>query len=326
MTAASAERVVLVVAGQDDLFSDKVILGLQAQGAEVVRLDLSATPLQMDCALASSGWHGTIQAGNGRPVHLDKVISVLWRWGGKISGHPNIADPDQRAWAAAEDTEAALGVLRSLPVFWMSHPDRLAAVEGNKPTQLRDATRAGLRVPPTLITTQGAAARAWMSPDAAHIYKAFRAPYRPRRGDAGWVLATRIDGPLPEELCAASIFQDLIDGTPIRVTVIGGHVFAVAVSGVTYDVDWRPQQTEAILRPVTVPGKTLQAIHTLMDTWGLAYGTLDFIDTGDDWVFLEINPTGAYGFVEEATSLPLTETIAETLLQGSCRLASRKEL
>lgn len=316
MAASPVERVVLVVAGQDDLFSDKIILGLQSRSVDVVRLDLSATPLRMDCALTDAGWRGVVQAGNGRPIHLDKVTSVLWRWGGKIPGHPNIVDEDQRAWAAQEDTEATLGVLRSLPAFWMSHPDRLAAVEGNKPAQLRDAARAGLTVPRTLITSDGAAATTWMRADTPHIYKAFRAPYKPRQGDPGWVLATRIRGPLPDELCAASIVQELVEGTPIRVTAIGRRLFAVAVKGISYDVDWRPQQTDAALQPIAVPDRVGQTIRRLMDQWGLSYGTLDFIATGDDWVFLEINALGAYGFVEEGAGLPLTQTIADTLAKG----------
>jgi hypothetical protein len=310
------EQVVLVVAGRDDLFSDKIILSLHARGVKVVRLDLSMAPLQMDCELSNDRWRGTIQAGNDRPVQLDNVISVLWRWAGKIPGRPDIADEDQRAWAAAEDTEAALGVLRSLPAVWVNHPDRVAAVEGNKPTQLRDAARAGLPVPSTLIATQGSAASMWMRDGAAHIYKAFRAPYRPHRGDPRWVLATRVTGPLPEQLHAASTFQEFVDGTPIRVTVIGEQVFAVAVKGVTYDVDWRPQQTEADLLPVPVPAQVRSAIHTLMGCWGLVYGAFDFIATDEGWVFLEVNPAGAYGFVEEATGLPLTETIADTLIRA----------
>jgi hypothetical protein len=271
----------------------------------------------MDCVLRDGCWHGTIRAGDGRTVHLDRVGAVLWRWGGRLPGHPAIEEPDQRAWAAREDTEAALGVLRSLPAYWMSHPDRLAAIEGGKPLQLRDAVQAGLVVPATLIASHGAAVTRWMDPRAPHIYKAFRAPYRPKTGEAGWVLATRVHGELPEELCAASTFQALVSGTPIRVTVIGEQVFAVAVTDVSYDVDWRPQQTEAVLKPVEVPEPVQAAIGALMARWGLTYGTLDFIATGSgEWVFLEINPTGAYGFVEEATGLPLTRTIAETLIRG----------
>lgn len=310
------EQVVLVVTGQDDLFCDKIVLSLESRNVDVVRLDLSATPLRMDCAFSDGRWHGTIQTGNGRLAHIDKVTSVLWRWSRKIPGNPDITDLDQRAWAAQEDTEAVLGVLRSLPAFWMSHPDRLAAVEGNKPTQLRDAAQAGLPVPPTLIATQGASVDAWARHDRAHVYKAFRAPYRPARGDAGWVLATRLQSPPPEQLSAASIFQEMIDGTPIRVTAIGDQTFAAAITGITYDIDWRPQQTEATLKPVAIPPKTRRAINTLMHRWGLNYGTFDFISTGDDWVFLEINPSGAYGFVEEGTGLPLTKTITDTLLRG----------
>lgn len=318
----TAEPVVLVVAGQDDLASDKIVLALNCEGANVVRLDLSAVPLRMACTLRNDIWAGTIHAGDGLRVELEQVGAVLWRWAGTLPGHPAITGPDERLWAARENTDATLGVLRSLPAFWMSHPDRLTAVEGNKPGQLRDAAVAGFTTPATLITTQGLAVSEWATLDIPCIYKAFRATYKPRSGEPGWVLATRLRERLPDELLAASIFQHLIEGTPVRVTVIGENVIAVEVTGVDYDVDWRPEQTRAALREITTPPEAETRIHMLMRRWGLTYGAFDFIrQPCGEWVFLEVNPAGAWGFVEEGADIPLSKMIARTLIEGgrACR-------
>ncbi|MCW2904946.1 MAG: ATP-grasp ribosomal peptide maturase [Streptosporangiaceae bacterium] len=323
MTHAPPEGVVLVVADQDDLSSDKVVLAVAATGGDVVRLSPRAVPLHMDCRFRDGRWQGTIQAGTGREVHLDRVTAVLWRWGvtATMPGHPDIAGTAERAWAASEDRDGLLGVLRSLPAYWMSHPDAIAAVEYSKPLQLRDAVRVGLTVPDTLIATRGAAAATWMDPSVDHIYKAFRAPFRPTAQRNQIVLARRITEDVPDELGAASIFQRLIPGTPIRLTVIGTEMHAAAIHA-DGDVDWRLHQLDpGVLTPVRTPDRIRALVSELMGHWGLTYGAWDFIATEDDWVFLEINPTGLWGFVEEATGLPLTDRIAAVLLSGGARCA-----
>ncbi|MDQ2880748.1 MAG: hypothetical protein M3Y48_05660 [Actinomycetota bacterium] len=55
-----------------------------------------------------------------------------------------------------------------------------------------------------------------------------------------------------------------------------------------------------------------------MDSFGLVYGALDFVLTPDDeWVFLEVNPAGQYGFIEQATGAPLTAQLADLLTGGA---------
>ena len=48
---------------------------------------------------------------------------------------------------------------------------------------------------------------------------------------------------------------------------------------------------------------------------GPVYGALDFVITqSGERVLLEINPTGQYGFVENATGVPLTAQLADLLV------------
>jgi hypothetical protein len=42
-------------------------------------------------------------------------------------------------------------------------------------------------------------------------------------------------------------------------------------------------------------------------------------EAGDEIVsFLEINPGGQYGFLEEATGVPITDSLVRLLARGSC--------
>lgn len=51
-----------------------------------------------------------------------------------------------------------------------------------------------------------------------------------------------------------------------------------------------------------------------MRSFDLLYAALDFVVTPDEeWVFLELNPGGQYGWLEAATGVPLTGYLADLL-------------
>lgn len=301
---------VLVMTDATDYTADLIVADLQARCMRVVRLDPGTGPVRMQATLAHGGWRNTI-GDEHRVIDLGEVVSVLWRWPSAPAGHPAITDPARRAWAAREDAAAMLGVLKSLPVRWINHPD-FAAAANSKPRQLVTATECGLVVPETIVTTSGGAARRWARGRDV-LFKAFHAQ---GASEDAMVIATRVDpAELPDTLGSACIFQEVIPGTPIRLTMIGTRVFAVAITG-TSDLDWRPVQHRLTFRPTDVPQGVLAGVRQFMNRYGLEYGAFDFIATTDDvWTFLEINPTGMYGFVEIQSGLSITEAIADRLCE-----------
>ena len=306
----SRTPVVLVVSGQDDHTPDIVIPQLVELGAEVVRLDPTAVPLRMDCQLAGSQWQGTLSAGNGREVQVERVTAVMFRWPPAPRAHPAIQDPQEQRWSAIENTQALSGVLKSLPVRWMNHPDCVVAA-ASKPMQLQDALACGLPVPATLLATAGASARRWVGAGAV-LAKTFRAEH-----EGTLTPARQIDPEeLPDELLSPVIFQQVIKGTPLRVIVVGERIFAAAIDGHA-DLDWRPYQAELTMTPVETPPAVREAITALMRGWGLAYAAFDFIDDGRDWWFLEANPAGHFGLTEVKSGLPITAAIAAWLTRPS---------
>jgi glutathione synthase/RimK-type ligase-like ATP-grasp enzyme len=56
-------------------------------------------------------------------------------------------------------------------------------------------------------------------------------------------------------------------------------------------------------------------ITAFMKEVGLLYGAFDFIQTPDDkFVFLEINPSGEWGMLEKYLQHPISEALADALL------------
>lgn len=131
------------------------------------------------------------------------------------------------------------------------------------------------------------------------------------------VVASRVDpAALPDDLGAASIFQEVITGLSVRVTVIGDEMFAVQIDG-NDELDWRPAQDQLSFTSIAVPDAVRAGIEAFMAFYRLEYSALDFIidsRTGT-WVFLENNPSGMYGFVEIQTGLEITAAIAKRLCQ-----------
>src|SRR5262249_47559490 len=51
--------------------------------------------------------------------------------------------------------------------------------------------------------------------------------------------------------------------------------------------------------------------------FGLIFGAFDFAVTDNgEWIMLECNPFGAYGWIEDALHLPITSTLADVLRTG----------
>ena len=114
------------------------------------------------------------------------------------------------------------------------------------------------------------------------------------------------------------IFQQLIHKLfDLRVTVIGNRVFGCKI--VSDQVDWRTAQSkpETLYTPFELDKEIAEMCLLMNQQLGLNFGAYDFAYSNEgEQVFLEVNPNGQWGFVEEKTGLPLSNAMAE-LLTGS---------
>jgi glutathione synthase/RimK-type ligase-like ATP-grasp enzyme len=105
----------------------------------------------------------------------------------------------------------------------------------------------------------------------------------------------------------------------LRITVIGARIFAVKIDSQALaetQLDWRHAQHDVAYEPVTLPREIAAKITAFMEALGLVYGAFDFIVTPDGrYVFLEVNPGGAYMWVEAATGLGITPALADALIE-----------
>ena len=108
----------------------------------------------------------------------------------------------------------------------------------------------------------------------------------------------------------------------LRVTLVGTRVFAAEIDSQRsrYSrVDWRHNDLNCTpYRPHQLPAEVQDRCLALLRRFGLRYGAIDLIQRPDgEYVFLELNPNGQFSWIESLTGLPISEALADLLLEQS---------
>jgi ATP-grasp ribosomal peptide maturase len=298
---------VLILATERDITADRMVRALGERDVPVFGVDLSWFPQQLSfhAELRDDRWTGRL-ATPYREVTLEGLRSVWYRDPSSFQ-FPVAMSSTERRHAQHEAKLGLGGVLGALPVRWVNHPSRHADA-GYKPRQLVAAARAGLGVAPTLVTNNPGAVRrfAARSGPGGVVTKMFGASAVCEQGGRRVALTPHL------------VQRWASKREEARVIVIGGHVFAVAIRGhsqASY-VDWRADYNALSYEPIPLPVDVEHGIRAVMRELGLVYGAFDFVITPEsEWIFLEVNPGGQFGFLEDRTDAPLTATLADLLAQ-----------
>ncbi|MFE3875271.1 ATP-dependent carboxylate-amine ligase [Kitasatospora sp. NPDC059146] len=257
-----------------------------------------------------------------RAIDLSSVRSVYYRRP-TAPEFPECMSAEARSVASAEARRGFGGLLSALPCRWLPPPGRAADAE-YKPLQLRVAAESGLRVPRTLITNSQGAARGFAAGVGTPlVYK----PFAPIRGTldgrsvavyASVVAADDVDD--PSVATTAHLFQEWVPKAyEVRLTAIDGQLFAAEIhaNSASSKVDWRSDYDNLTYRVCDPPAAVAQGTRRMLDQLELPYGAFDFVvSPSGEWTFLEVNPNGQYGFIEQETGLPITAAICD-YLEGS---------
>jgi glutathione synthase/RimK-type ligase-like ATP-grasp enzyme len=210
----------------------------------------------------------------------------------------------------------------SLPCSWINHPSRAADAE-YKPFQLAAAVSCGLTVPRTVITNV---------PEDAHchhahlgstvIYKTLASASVADGQRLSIIYTTDVtasDMADSRVALTAHQFQERIPKVrDVRATVVGKQVFAASIvpNGKTAGelLDWRADYNSLTYEQVCLPLEVEASLLNLVERLGLSFAAADFVVTADDQHhFVDLNPSGQWGWIEEATGLPIAAAIAAHL-------------
>lgn len=209
--------------------------------------------------------------------------------------------------------------------IWLSSPENLVRAD-RKLKQTLVARAVGFSIPQTVISSDWDTISAKLLPtDNAHmVVKMLRGVI----SDNNQLKAmyTNVIGRQKVESLKAytypfpAFYQPYIEkAREWRVTVVGEQVFSAAIyTDENAKDDWRRLQMTSAVRftkeqlPEGVGERCVQYLGNM----GLKFGAFDFIEKPDgEIVFLECNPNGQYGWLEENLGFPISEAIAAELIK-----------
>ncbi|HDC4378453.1 TPA: hypothetical protein O8L29_002622 [Enterobacter hormaechei] len=289
---------VLILSSMYDFSTDLVVQRLENNGDNFIRLNkeqLSDYEIFLDpinTILRVKGEYVDVETSNVKSVWFRQPVFLRNTPGRSIDINEQLSLSQWNAF------------LRGLMVFdkayWMNWPQATYAAE-SKPYQLMTAKKIGFSVPQTIISNSLGFEKL---PSTKFIIKSMDTVLLKENDDCYFTYTSKAnpaDFTLDKTKQAPITFQEYIeDKLDIRVTIVGSKVYAVAIksNGNAISDDWRTLKKEDleyidIELPVRIKKLCIEYVKLL----GLNYGAIDFIKTKDEYIFIEINPTGEWGWL-----------------------------
>lgn len=197
-----------------------------------------------------------------------------------------------------------MGLLRSLVIFdkarWINRPEATYLAE-TKAYQLVVANDIGFKIPKTLI---GNNANRFQQLENKVIIKSLDTILL-READECLFTYSTIKGSneLNEENVSAvplTVQEYVTSKTDIRVTIIGNKLIAVKITsgGRGIEEDWRTTDRSKIeYTEIQLPTDIEDKCFELLGRLNLNFGAVDLLLSNDEYIFIEVNPTGEWGWL-----------------------------
>ena len=331
------DKTVLILTHNIDPTADFVAHEFNRRGVPFIRMDLGEFPATLSVSAridsASDDWTGRFERPS-RPVDLGHVRSVWWRRPTSFQ-FPEHLSREERWFSRDESASAFGGLLRLQDALWVNDPESGLRAEF-KPIQLKTARQCGMDIPRTLITSVAQEARDFIQENRSiglrTIYKtlAYTDVVNPVSADSEVIYTTLVtEDDLDEELIrvAPCLFQaEVPKDVELRITVVGSQIFTAAIDSAGTDagkVDFRMAYEELTYAEIELPELVVKQVMSIMRSLNLTFGALDIIRRPDGgYVFLEINPSGQWAWLEAEIGLPITAALCDTLERTSSQVRS----
>ena len=310
----------LILTSDQDFAADYLILRLVERHLPYFRLNSEAlAQARYTFALDDAGATRNIVVG---PRALDfSTVTAVWY---RRSIHPILDSsltPAERHFVTGELRHLAMGLVLNPDVVWVNPIDKVSVAE-QKLYQLRIAARLGFRVPRTLVSADVDELRNFVSKNRlGTICKPIFHGMFFDGTSHNAVYTRRIDSEEVNENNVGAypilLQEEIARIADVRVTFIGNHCFAVDIVGDTSLIDWRDPNIDVNYTISSVDDTTLSLCRRMLMELGLKYGAFDFIRAPcGDLIFLELNPTGEWAWLEDKVGFELRDAFIELLYRG----------
>lgn len=319
---------IIIVTNKLDPHVDVVIKHLEMRKVDFIRFNTEDFPQKTSFTwwTDTSSTDGMLQLPGGHQIILSQINACWYRRPTAPVVSKELVSKQAKEFAEDEANSLLKGLWSYLADrFWINHPIKIRAAE-SKLTNLKLAAEIEFFTPRTLISNNPDEVRDFFKKcEGRVINKALGKGQVEYMRDYYFIYTHKV---LPEDLSrldsvkyAPVLFQEYIPkNIEIRVTVVGNKVFSCEIhsqdSEKTLD-DWRHYDLKNVKHAVHKLPKIIEALCIkMMKRLELNFATFDLILTPDgQYVFLELNPNGQWLWIEQLIGLPISNAIAETLIE-----------
>jgi glutathione synthase/RimK-type ligase-like ATP-grasp enzyme len=332
---------------------DSVIKRLTERNVSWFRLNTESFPLFSNVALDISDTQGyaTITSNVGI-VDTRQITSVWNRRHGDLA-MPNGLTESERGFVKNECVTMLHSLYECISGKWVN--PRQSEYRANiKALQLLVAKEIGLSIPKTLMTNDPNALNSWLAEvNGPILFKPIAGAFTDAISQKTEVLEAVYGHPvapvqtsnpsnqdnrvavfselLTEEhlqqinniTISPVTFQEYIQkDIELRITVVGNAIFAAEIHSQELEstkIDFRHLADGSVPthKVHQMPDEIAAKLMTLMSKLGLVFGCIDMILTPEgEYVFLEVNPSGQWGWIEHFTEMTITEALVDLLIDG----------
>lgn len=337
------DQPILIFSSMNEPCTDWVEKELRLRGSKFIRINYeeSLTDTLWDIEISNNGIFLKI---NGHIVQPKAVW--MRRWGYPLI--PKMQDELSKFFVFNEFLSMSSGLSSLIDTKWINHPHK-EKISTNKILQLVEAKELGWEIPNTLISNNLHEVIKFRNKLTHLIFKPVSAnqsshhiaskltqvkmsnEYPEDKYDYGdphspsLIFTQELTNEKLEYLHAlkwtpVNFQQKIIKKSDIRVTVIGKKIFSCRIKSqndTKTSLDFRYMNIIGNLPHEKIElGSEINArILLLMNKLGLVFGCLDFIEKHNgDLVFLEVNPSGQWLWIEQLTGMKISQAFAEELI------------
>lgn len=322
--------ILIITDRQRDGHAECVITKLRDRGTNPVVFDYGWFPAQAQLSLSCTAQgRARFMVRTGQDTIDLTDINVVWlRRPTAPVAHTDIQDDRMRRAIQIDCRNFLYDLCDALPCLWVPGSPTVVSRTQHKVAQLQLASALGFEVPPTLITNCPADFLEFYRQHNGHIVSKTAVVSAFQLLDSTLsryteVVSKRDVGYAHSIRYCPMLFQAYVPKrVELRITVVGQQVFAAEIHSQQTNHtrhDWRRYDlAETPHYPHVLPPEVTQRCLRLVQALGLCYGAIDMVVTPDDrYVFLEINPSGQYLWIEQLTGLPITDALCDLLIAGT---------
>jgi glutathione synthase/RimK-type ligase-like ATP-grasp enzyme len=299
---------ILILGNASDAHAAHLMNAITKLGVNVYYLDTNLFPTQVNISWEPKTEFGSIKLSKDCKLSFQDIHSVFWRSFNGVD-IPRLEDINQQEIAFNDSMSLIRTFMKSSPnTHWVNSWEAYQ-FHKEKPLQLRQVKRLGVKIPETLVTNEVDRVIEFANSHEKLIFKPVYGGAHTQILNASLLQPKRLNLALS---ISPVTLQEYIPGTNIRSYVIGNSVYAAEIR--SKSLDFR-EDLDACLIPVELPRHVEQQCRDIAKSLYLEWTAIDWrLNPAGEYVFLEANPSPMFIYFEQETGFPITEKLVQLLV------------